>query len=172
MVSFWLVLISLAFYSIGAVARAGKSVELRPQTADLLAIVLLWAAAIYAGITFDFNRWLLVPGWMALSMLIGVLAVLPRKLPGWEPTTSGAPEPATGNALKRLWQGWKGFSTRLGAFQTRVLLSLVFFILGSPFILFARVLGDPLHLRTRGSESYWLSRAKPVSGLEQFRKQF
>jgi hypothetical protein len=56
MVSFWLVLVSLAFYSVGAVAKAGKSVELRPQIADLFVISLLWAGAIFAGINLDLNR--------------------------------------------------------------------------------------------------------------------
>lgn len=171
MVSFWLVLLSLAFYSIGAVAKAGKSVELRPQIADLFVMSLLWAAAIYAGINLDLNRWLLVLLWIVLSVLVGVLAIWPRKLSGQENPGSKTPAPV-GNVLKRLWQGWKGFSSRLGTFQTRMLLSLCFFLLGSPLILFARLLRDPLHLKSKGSESYWLSRTRPMTGLEHFRKQF
>jgi len=130
-----LVLLSLVGYAIGAVAKAGKSVELKPQIIDLALILFIWAAAISSKIILDLNRWLLVLVFIIISSLIGMLAVWPRKLTGQETASYEAPKPAPGNIFKRLWQSWKGFSIRMGSFQTRIIFSLCFFILASPVAL-------------------------------------
>lgn len=173
MVAFWLVLVSLAFYGIGAVTKAGKSADLKPRLADLFVLMALWAAAICAAIFLSFsNRWILPLLWMAISAAVGAVSTSLGRLPPGDTTGYDEPKPRAGNILKRAWGGWKDFSTRLGGFQTRVILSLGFFIIGPPIILFARRLNDPLILKMGSRQSHWLPRDKSMSALEQFRKQF
>jgi len=171
-ISFLLILESLVFYAVGAVVKAGKSVELRPQIIDFVIIVFIWAAAIYSSIILDLNRWLLISAWVIVSMLVGVLAVWPRKSSGRETSRYESPKPAPRNIFKRLWQGWEDFIVRLGGFQTRMIFSLCFFILVSPVALAVNIFRDPLRLKYRKTESYWLTRAKTLPSLERFRKQF
>lgn len=166
------ILLSLVGYAIGAVGKAGKSVELKPQIIDLLLILFIWAAAISSKIILDPNRWLLVLVFIIISSLTGMLAVWPRKLSRQETASYEAPKHVPENTFKRLWQRWKDFSIILGAFQTRMIFSLCFFILVSPVALAVKTMHDPLSLKFRKNESYWLPKSKTTPSLGQFRKQF
>jgi len=48
--------------------------------------------------------------------------------------------------VARLWQGWKRVARRIGEFQTRLFLTLFYFLFLAPLTLIARA-GDPLGLR-------------------------
>lgn len=50
------------------------------------------------------------------------------------------------NPLGKLWQGWKRVARRIGEFQTRLFLTLFYFLILAPLTLIARP-GDPLGLR-------------------------
>ena len=168
-----LILLSLVGYSAGAVGKAGKQVELKPQIIDLILVSVIWAGAIYSRIVLDLNKWLAILVFVVLSSLIGVLAVLPRKLPEQEVLKTQRPKEAiSSNLVKRLWQSWGNFSKRTGSFQTRILLSLFFFILVTPFALAVKVFSDPLSIKHESGDSYWLSKIKSEADLEQFRRQF
>jgi hypothetical protein len=167
-----LILLSLVGYSAGAVGKAGKSVQLKPQIIDLILISVIWAGAIYSRVVFDFNKWLMILVWVVLGILIGVLAIWPRKLPEERVSISNEPKEAITNLFKKLWQSWGSFSKRVGNFQSRIFLSLFFFILFSPLALAVKMFSDPLRIRFRGNESYWLPKMKTEVDLEQFRRQF
>ena len=47
--------------------------------------------------------------------------------------------------LTRLWQGWKRVAQRIGEFQSRVVLTLLYFLLIAPLTLIVRA-KDPLGL--------------------------
>lgn len=49
-------------------------------------------------------------------------------------------------SLGTLWQGWKRVARRIGEFQTRLFLTLFYFLFLAPLTLVARA-GDPLGLR-------------------------
>ena len=51
-----------------------------------------------------------------------------------------------GHILIRLWQGWKRVAQRIGEVQSRVFLTLLYFLLFAPLTLIARF-RDPLELR-------------------------
>lgn len=168
-----LILLSLVGYSIGAVSRAGKLAQLKPQSVDLIIISFIWAGAICSSVIFDLNRWLLIIAWVILSSILGILAVWPRKLPVQE--TSDFPEPVQSyeNAVKRLWQRWKNFSGRMGEFQSKIFISLFYFIFFSLFALAVRGFSDPLRIKKyRANHSYWLLKARTEADIEQFRRQF
>ena len=48
--------------------------------------------------------------------------------------------------LARLWQGWKRVARRIGEFQSRVVLTLLYFLLFAPITLIIRA-KDPLGLK-------------------------
>ena len=167
-----LILLSLIGYSAGAVRKAGKFVELKPQIADLVLVLIMWAAAIYSRIIFDLNRWLLILIWVLLGFIIGMLSILPRKLSRDKALSNEEPEITSKKLMKKLWQSWKNFSNRMGSFQSRIMLSLFFFIIVSPFALAVKMLSDPLKIKYQSSKSHWLPKKEIHTDLEQFKRQF
>ena len=167
-----LILLCLVGYSAGAVARAGKSVELRPQIVDLVLVLVIWAGAIYCRVALDLNRWLVILGWLVLSIIVGVLAIWPRELREENVSSAKAPEGTPNSLPKRLWQSWANFSRRMGSFHSRIVLSLFFFTVITPFATAVRVFSDPLRIRHRTEVTHWLPRVGTDVDLEQLRRQF
>ena len=52
--------------------------------------------------------------------------------------------------LKVLWKGWKSVAKKIGAVQSRLVLSLFYFVVLGPFALAVRA-RDPMNLRSRTS---------------------
>jgi len=167
-----LILLSLVGYSGGAAGKAGKLAEIKPQLVDLIIVLLIWAGAIYSRITFDLNKWLLILIWIVLSATIGVITVLFRKLPKEQSLNNKEPEKVQKNPIKKLWQIWNNFSKRMGNFQSRIILSLFFFIFVSPFAIAVKIFSDPLNIRHKTTKSHWLTRKEIKTDLEQSRRQF
>jgi len=59
--------------------------------------------------------------------------------------------------IKRFWQRWKAFAHVIGNFQARLLLSLFYFLLLSPFGLGVKLFSDPLRVKKR-TLPHWISR--------------
>ena len=172
-----LILLSLVGYSIGAVAKAGKSAELKPQLIDLVLLLAIWAGGIYSTLTFNLNKWLMVLIWLALSIIVGILAVTPRKLPKEMASQKVSlvnknPKKSSKNPFRRLWNQWQDFFTRVGSFQTRIGLAFFFFIVVTPIALVAKKASDPLGLKYRDNKSHWLAKPETDGDLEQSRRQF
>jgi len=167
-----LILLSMFGYTVGAVARAGKSAQLKLQIVDLILILVIFGGAIYSRVVLDWNKWLIILIWVALSGLIGVLATWPRKFPERKNSIDDSLKKNSRNPLKRLWRNWSDFAKRTGSFQSGVILSLLFFTIVLPFALAVRLLSDPLKLKYRGNKSHWLNRPETEVNLEQFRRQF
>ena len=73
--------------------------------------------------------------------------------------------------LRRLGQQWMAVANAIGNFNSRVVLTLVYAVVVSPFGLVVRMCGDPLGLR--GSrQSTWTDPYLPSPSLENARKQF
>ncbi len=167
-----LILLSLVGYSVGAVGKAGKSVQLKPQIIDLILIAVIWTGAISSRIALDANKWLVILAWVILSSLIGISAIWPRKLPEERASITKGQTVTAMNPLGKLWQSWGNFSKRMGNFQSRIVLSLFFFIVVSPFALAVKTFSDPLRIKYRGNESHWLPKKQTEANLEQFKRQF
>ena len=167
-----LILLSLVGYSGGAAGKAGKLADIKPQLVDLILVLLIWAGAIYSRITFDLNKWLLILIWVVLSATIGVIAVLFRKLPKEQSLNNKEPEKVQKNPIKKVWQIWNNFSKRMGSFQSRIILSLFFFIFVSPFAIAVKIFSDPLNIKHQSSKSHWLTKKEIKTDLEQSRRQF
>jgi hypothetical protein len=73
--------------------------------------------------------------------------------------------------LAALWARWKALAHVIGNFQARVLLSILYFVLIPPFGVLVQVLMDPLELRRRPRESFWLPLARRNTSLVGARRQ-
>jgi hypothetical protein len=75
-------------------------------------------------------------------------------------------------ALKRAWEGWKSFAHKLGDFQARLILTVLYFIIVAPFSLLVRFGSDPLSLK-RGTARGWTVRSElKGTALERATQQF
>jgi len=166
-----LILLTILAYSGGSAAAAGKHTEPRPQALDLLLVLVLVSGAVYSRLTLGLNRWLLILIWVSISALVALTAGRLRKTSQGDIPFKGGFEGPPGRGLKGLWQRWSEFSKRMGAFQSRVLLSLFFFLFVSPFALAVRIFSDPLGLKPRPEGSYWVPRKEDVAELESYRRQ-
>ncbi len=70
-----------------------------------------------------------------------------------------------------LWQGWKAIASRIGHWQSRLILSLIYFVVLPPVALGIRLLADPLGLKGKSGGKGWQSREYPTLTLEQARRQ-
>lgn len=134
-----LILFSLVGYSGGAVSKARNFQDLKPKIIDLVIVMLIWAGAVYSKLAFDLDNWLLILIWIFFSSLIGLLAVWSRRLSKEREQSSKNLEAFSIKKSKNLWRIWKDFSYRMGIFQSRIILSLFFFILVSPFALALKI---------------------------------
>ena len=58
--------------------------------------------------------------------------------------------------LKKIWNGWKRVAHAIGRFQTKVLLTLSYFLVAGPTWFFMRLFGvDPLKRRPPKDGNYW-----------------
>jgi len=172
-----LLLLSLLGYSVGAAIKAGKSADLKPRIADVVLIPVIWAAAVYSRLALDWNKWLMILIWLALGIFIGVIAVWPpktsHKATSCEKALTGAKSvDSPRNLFKRLWNKFKNFMNKAGSFQSRIVLSLFYFIVVTPIALALKISSDPMKIKSEDNDSHWLSKAKIENNLEQFRKQF
>lgn len=73
------------------------------------------------------------------------------------------------NILRRLWAGWKRVGRKIGDFQARVLLTIIYATLVLPFGVIVHLFGDPLHVRRRPAQ--WQDHAREKMDLGWARKQ-
>jgi len=72
-----------------------------------------------------------------------------------------------------LWRGWKAFAHVLGVINTKILLSISYFVIIALVSIFSRVFGaDFLDKRMRKKSSYWHDREAIDVSLEGCRRQF
>jgi hypothetical protein len=73
--------------------------------------------------------------------------------------------------LGRVWAKWKALAQRIGDFQARVILTILYFLILGPLALLYRVFRDPLRLKRAGT-SGWLARPQAADSLEAAGRQF
>ena len=121
------------------------------NTCLVVSVVLLAAAALF------FYRERLVAAEVAVSTSL-VLAAIAIFIP-W---------------LARLFHTvWMGVASILGWVNSRIILSLIYFLLFVPYGLISRLVGrDPLAVRQQQAESYWTTRQQKRQAREQFERLF
>ncbi len=73
------------------------------------------------------------------------------------------------NSLKKVWAAWKRIAHRIGDFQARVLLTLIYAVLVLPFGLAIRLFSDPLKIKQRSAK--WIDHPQDVIDLEWAHRQ-
>ena len=73
------------------------------------------------------------------------------------------------NSLKKLWAAWKRIAHRIGDFQARVLLTLIYAVLILPFGLAIRLFSDPLKIKKRPGK--WIDHPHDAVDLEWAHRQ-
>ena len=145
-----LILLTLVGYSSGAALGARQRVPL-PAWLDLLVIVVLWGAALLS--RDSLGRWTAIALWLTTGLVISTVLAAIR----CNSYAKAKPEPPAAN----LWQAWKRFARRMGNYQSRLLMALLYFTLLLPFGLGVRLLSDPLQIKRR-SASNWQAKQLPV----------
>jgi len=51
--------------------------------------------------------------------------------------------------IRKLWAHWLTLARKIGQFQSRIILTLFYFVFVTPFGLAVRLFADPLHTRRR-----------------------
>jgi hypothetical protein len=75
--------------------------------------------------------------------------------------------------LLRIWQGWKKIARAIGVFNTKVILTILYFIVLGIFSLIVRLLRlDLLDKRLVRRDSYWHGKEEGEVTLERCRRQF
>lgn len=76
-------------------------------------------------------------------------------------------------ALKLVWAGWKKVAAIIGRTQTRILLTLFYFMVAGPAWVFMKLFGkDPLNRRTLDNATFWTDHEPANDELAQARRQF
>jgi hypothetical protein len=71
--------------------------------------------------------------------------------------------------LKQFWAAWTRLAKKIGNFQARVMLTVLYSVAVLPFGLLVRLLADPL--RIKHAPTQWLDRAIETEDLQWARKQ-
>lgn len=159
-----LILLALAGYSSGSVlGTRGRTAV--PNIVDLLVIVVMWIAAFATRSAL--GKWGVIGTWVLVGLVLG--AVLGRA------RASSYPRSQPSNSGSGLWNAWKSFAKRMGNYQSRVLMSVIYFTIVLPFGLGVTLFGDPLRVRTKRhhTASNWQPKELPPnSSLDEARRQF
>ena len=76
-------------------------------------------------------------------------------------------------AARAFHKAWMRFAVALGQVNSRVLLTLMYYLVFTPYGLVSRLVGrDPLRRRGAGGESYWTTRKATRQTREQFERLF
>jgi hypothetical protein len=165
-----LVLLTLVGYSSGSVL-AGRGRSIVPGLFDAIVVLILWAMALASRPVL--GRWTSIILWLLIGALAGALLILARRSRFPKPRGRGlVQQTETKTGLGAIWQAWMSFSHEMGDFQGRILLIFFYFVVVTPFALLVVLFSDPLRLRNKEAQTYWLPRPAMPKGLEEARRQF
>lgn len=121
------------------------------RTAFVVAAVLVFAAAIF------YYRERMITAYTAVTFAF-ILLIVGLFLPP---------------LAKLFHRGWMTFAFALGYVNSRIILTLIFFMVFVPYRIISRLFGrDPLDLRGKNRDSYWHRREKTRQEREGFEQLF
>ena len=120
------------------------------------------SALLVAGVLLGIAAWNLYRGRAAVVAVLGACAAAL--------VVAGLFVPPAARAFHRAWMR---FAVALGHVNSRVLLTLVYYLIVMPYGVVTRLVGyDPLRRRGRGGESHWVERKTTRQTPEQFERLF
>lgn len=119
-------------------------------------------AFVVAAVLAVVTAWLIYQGGITLPAIMGAAALILVIVGTFLPS-----------AAKVFHRGWMTFAFALGYVNSRIILTLVYFLVFVPYGLVSRLLGrDPLDMRSIKRKSYWHKREKTRPDREQFERLF
>jgi hypothetical protein len=76
------------------------------------------------------------------------------------------------SALKALWRIWKATAFRIGLIQSRILLTVLYWVVVAPFALAVRLFSDPLQIRAPDGTTYYRPIGSHARGIDDARRQY
>lgn len=73
--------------------------------------------------------------------------------------------------LRILWRRWLDLAHKIGNFQARIVLTVFYFLILTPFGLLVRLFSDPLHCKSGPGTTGWLPRETRDVDLDAARRQ-
>ena len=71
--------------------------------------------------------------------------------------------------LKSFWAAWTRLAKKIGNFQARVLLTIMYAVVLLPFGVLARIFSDPLRIKNRPTE--WIEHPDEVMDMQWAKRQ-
>ena len=164
-------LLSLVGYSLGNVLRFGRKPVRKPVAGDILFVMIMWAALIFVGSRSAMGKGLMIGIGIAAGLVLGFLMSLVLGYSKSEIRAGAHIHPAAPPGPRKRFRAWRELSSKLGTFQSQILLGLLFLIVFAPVSLGVKLFSDPLHIKKSGTDSHWFPKAPIASDLELFKKQ-
>lgn len=164
-------LLSLVGYSLGNVLRFGRKPVRKPVAGDILLVILMWAALLFAGSRLASGKWLMLGIGIAAGIVLGFLMSLVLGYSKSEVQAAAHAHSAAPTEPRKRFRAWRDLSAKLGTFQSQILLGLLFLIVFAPVALGVKLFSDPLHIKKSGTDSHWSPKVPVASDIELFKKQ-
>ena len=86
-------------------------------------------------------------------------------------TNKTEPEPGF---FRRIWNGWKKIARKIGDFNARLILTVFYILLLSPFALMLKIFTDPLNIKKGTDKRGWYLREDKddLTPLERSQRQY
>ena len=135
-----------------------QSVRREPSSRDLtiLALIFFFLPVGYGALQLFLKGNTNGYVWIGVGVVLGILRFIPP-------------------LFRLIYHFWVGFSVVLGYFISRILLTIIFFLVLTPTGIIMRLLGkDPMERkRDPAAASYWIPRTQePDTSVERYEKQF
>ena len=138
----------------GSVARGGGAAVTNAQARK--------SALLVAGVLLAIAAWNLYRGRTTVVIVLGAISAAL--------VVAGLFVPVAARAFHNAWMR---FAVALGHINSRVLLTLMYYLVMTPYGLVSRLVGrDPLRRRGERAESYWIERKRTRQEREQFERLF
>ncbi|MGA2588089.1 MAG: hypothetical protein ABSF88_13830 [Candidatus Aminicenantales bacterium] len=164
-------LLALVGYAAGVALKSGKSGIRKPVILDVLIVVLMWGGAVASRSLLPVSRWLQLPAWIIIGLVLGYLMTLAMTFSRGKRFPTPELKSETAGPKKKKLRAWRDFSSKIGTFQSQILLGLLFLIVFAPVALAVRVFSDPLRIKGRGQGSHWSPKTEIPPDLEHFKRQ-
>ena len=74
--------------------------------------------------------------------------------------------------MKKLWENWKKLAKKIGDFQARLILTILYFVIVAPFALIVRFAADPLLIKPRTPQGWRAKTELKGSHMDRVLNQF
>ena len=159
-----IIFLSLFGYSCSVITRSGRRDE-QPGILDLFLVLIPILGALITGSVVNINRWYLLLASIGAAIILGLVraSIFTRH--------RSVSIPQKRQIDNTVWSRWLGFSTQAGSFQTRLIMSYVYYFLILFVAIPMKILSDPLEIKNVTKKSYWKSRSSNEK-MEQAVKQY